>query len=210
MTNVQNSIQKMSLSTISFLESNALQTAIVPNLSAYIAIAKSINTQIQTMQELQEFNRTGFTVNKNVLKAQLISQAIDVARKVKAYAINSDNQVLLAEMNYKESYLKKSIDMNLKIQCLAIYDRANDNIAELELYGITSTILANLQNALSEYLICIPKSRVGASNIAQATSQIKPLLKSLTDNYTKIDGLMEILKISQPNFYNEYKNVRKI
>jgi hypothetical protein len=36
------------------------------------------------------------------------------------------------------------------------------------------------------------------------------LIKTLIDTWAKIDTLVEVVKVSQPNFYNEYRNVRKV
>ena len=210
MTSKQNSIQKMSLSTVVYLVPCTVQIALIPNFSALLTTVQSLNTQLQVAQELQEFNKSGFAENKNLVRLSLINLAIDVVRRVVVYATNTSNTVLRAEMNYTESGLKRSSDMDLKAQCLVIYDRANTNATVLASYGITAVMLAGLQTAITNFITAIPKVRVGGTDTNQSTQQIEFLFQSLADTYTKMDVGVEMLKISQPNFYNEYKKVRKI
>lgn len=147
---------------------------------------------------------------KNQLKATLIAQAIDVSRKVAAYATIVNNTVLLNEVKYPESDLKRCADTILKDRCQVIYDRANANVAALATYGVTAAILTGLQTAITNFNAAIPKPRLGINDKKQATTQLASLLDNVDINLSKIDTLVEIVRITQVNFYRGYKNARRI
>lgn len=210
MTSEQESRFSMQLVTRDFLIVNAPITATLPNYAGFFTAVNNGITQIQVIREQQEFDKTGIAVNKTQLKTSLISLAIDVSRKVVAYATIANNSILLKEVKYTESDLKKSADTILKDRCQVIYDRANSNLAALATYGVTAAILTNLLNALTAYNTSIPKPRLGIADKKLATEQLAALLKSVDDNLAKIDALVEIVRITQANFYSGYKTARKI
>lgn len=193
-----------------YLVANAAITATLPNYAGFFSGVSSGIIQIQSIRAQQEADKTGIAGNKTQLKANLISLAMDVSRKVVAYATIVDNSLLLQEVNYAESELKKCADTILKDRCQVIYDRANANLAVLGSYGVTAAIVANLLTALTAYNVAIPKPRLGITEKKRATEQLVVLLKAVDDNLAKIDVLVEIVKVIQANFYNEYRNVRKI
>jgi hypothetical protein len=210
MTSLQESRLSMFMAVRDFLTANATITATLPNYAGYFTAVQNGITSIQTIREQQEFDKTGITENKNQLKVTLVAQAIDISRKVVAYATVVNNTVLLEEVRYSESDLKRSPDTILKDRCQVIYDRANANVAALATYGVTAAILTNLQTAITNYNAAIPKPRLGINDKKQATIQLSNLLDTVDSNLYKIDTLVEIVRTSQLNFYNSYKNTRKI
>jgi hypothetical protein len=210
MTSEQESRFSMQLVARDFLTANATITATLPSYAGFFTAVTTGITQIQSIREQQEFDKTGIAVNKTQLKTNLIALSIDVSRKVVAYATIVNNAVLLKEVKYTESELKKSADTILKDRCQVIYDRANANLAALATYGVTAAILTNLLNALNSYNTSIPKPRLGIADKKLATEQLAILLKSVDDNLAKIDALVEIVRVTQANFYSEYKNARKV
>jgi hypothetical protein len=210
MTSEQESRFSMQLVARDFLTANATITATLPNYAGFFTAVTTGITQIQSIREQQEFDKTGIALNKTQLKTNLIALAIDVSRKVVAYATIVNNTVLLKEVKYTESELKKSADTILKDRCQVIYDRANANLAALATYGVTAVILTNLLNTLNSYNTSIPKPRLGIADKKLATEQLAILLKSVDDNFAKIDALVEIVRVTQANFYSEYKNARKV
>lgn len=209
-TSKQESYLKMSLSTVTFLMANARATSALPNFDTYFTAIQATNAQIQATQELQEIDKTGITKNKNQLRVNLIAPAIDVARRMVAYVTNAKNLILLAEVSYTESDLKRSSDTELKSRCQVIYDCATANLDSLETYGIVATNTENLLSAITDFNGTFPKGRVGTTDTEKATEQLVTLFKTLSDNYTNIDTLVEMVRVSHASFYNEYKNLRKV
>ena len=210
MTNYQESFEKMSQGSVAFLNANATITATLPGFAGYLTVIQTTLTQIQAAGVLQEADKSGDSVAKKQLRATLIAQAIDVSRRVVAYATNVNNNALLALVNYSESDLKKASDDKLVSSCQVIRDNANANVAALATYGVTAATLTTLQTSITTFNNAIPKNRVNATDTGQATKALETLFKTLVTNWAKIDTLVEMVRTSQPNFYNEYQKVRKV
>jgi hypothetical protein len=210
MTSKQDGNIRMSMSTEIFLRNYSSITDGLPNFATYFSRIQTTNADIQAAQQLQELDKTGITANKNQLKATLIVPAVDIARRMVAYATNVNNPVFLAKINYSESDLKRSSDTELKSRCQVIYDHAKENLGLLDGYGITRDNLVQLQTAIMNFNDAFPQRRVGTTDKKQATQHLADLFKVLADTYDRIDKLIEMVRISHPDFYNEYKNVRKV
>jgi len=210
MTSGQESRFSMQMVVRDYLFANAAITSTLPNYAGFFSAVSSGIAQIQIIRAQQEADKTGIASSKSQLKANLIVLAMDVSRKMVAYATIGANSELLQEVNYSESDLKSCADTILKDRCQVIYDRANANVAALAAYGVTPAIVANLLTALTAYTIAIPKPRLGITDKKLATEQLAQTLKVVDDNLAKIDVLVEIVKVTQATFYSKYKNARKI
>lgn len=210
MTNYQESYEKMSSAKVSYLAANATITATLPNYAGYYTTVQNTIAQILAAKVQQEADKSGDTKTKKLLRTSLISQTIDVGRRVVAYATNVNNNALLALVNYTESDLKRSTDSNLVSICQVIRDNANTNVAALATYGVTAAIITNLQTAITNFNATIPKGRVDTTDSGEATQLLVTLFKTLATNWSKIDTLVEMVRISQPNFYSEYVKVSKV
>jgi hypothetical protein len=210
MTNYQEGYEKMSVSSVSFLNANAAITATMPSFATYFTVIQTTNSQIQVAQVQQEADKRGDSEAKKQLRATLIAQAIDISRRVVAYATNANNSSLLELVNYTESDLKRSSDEKLISSCQIIRDNANTNVAALATYGVTAALITTLQTSITNFTNTIPKVRVGTTDSSEATKLLSTLFKTLKTNWAKIDTLVEMVKTSQPNFYYEYHEVRKV
>jgi Carboxypeptidase regulatory-like domain len=210
MTSKQESRFSMQLVVRDYLIANGTITAKLPNYAGFFSGVSSGILEIQRIRALQEADKTGIAGNKRQLKAALIAVAMDVSRKTVAYATITNNTVLLKEVDYSKTDLQRSADTILSDRCQVIYDRASGALAGLAAYGVTAAILATLLKALKAYIVSIPKPRLGITDKKRATEQLVVLLKGVDEALAKIDVLVEIVGVTQANFYAEYKNVRKI
>jgi hypothetical protein len=210
MTSHQEATEKMSLSSVTFLNDNTAITGTFPDFAIYFSIVQATNAQIQVAQVQQEADKSGDITTKKELKLTLIAQATEVSRRVVAYATNVNNNALRVLVNYTESDLKKSSEQKLISSCQVIYDNANAHVTELGTYGINIRSLDWLQTLITNFSNTIPKGRVDTTDSGEATRLLASLFKTLSANWAKIDTLVEMVKTSQPNFYNEYQKVRKI
>lgn len=210
MTNYQEGYEKMSQASASYLDANEAITETLPNLAGYLTTIKTTHTQIQVAKVQQEADKSGDTVAKKQLKTTLIAQALDVSRRVIAYATNTNNSSLLALVDYSETDLKKASDQKLVSICQVIHDTANGNIAALSTYNVTAPLLTTLQTSITSFDNTIPKGRVNVTESGEVTRTLDGLFKSLAINWAKIDILVEMVKTSHPGFYNEYQKVRKV
>jgi hypothetical protein len=210
MTNYQESKLSMYLATRDFMTANVTILTALPNFAANQTAFQGAITQIQVNSTLQVFDKTGIAANKSAAKKTLIGLAVDTARKVTAYAKLNNNQTLLMEVNYSESGLKKLPDTTLRDAAQGIYDRTQSNLAALATYGITAAMQTALQNAITAYNTEVPKPRLGITERKQATMLLASLFKTADGALDNIDATVEIVRNTQPNFYNGYKTARKI
>lgn len=210
MTNYQESYEKMSAAKVSYLAANATITATLPNYAGYYTTVQTTIAQILAAKVQQEADKSGDTKTKKLLRTSLIAQTIDVGRRVVAYATNANNNALLALVNYTESDLKRSSDSKLVSICQVIRDNANANVAALATYGVTAAIITTLQTTITSFNATIPKIRLDTTDSGEATQLLVTLFKTLATTWDKIDTLVEIVRISQPNFYNEYTKISKV
>ncbi|BDX38893.1 hypothetical protein CYCD_22480 [Tenuifilaceae bacterium CYCD] len=182
----------------------------LPNQRGIVTTVKDNTTQIQEVAELQEFDKSGLSDKKKLLRASLIEQAEDISLKMVAYATNISNSVLLKEVKYPKSELSRAADTDLKNMVQCIYDRTNENIRQLTEYGITEEMLANFLTTINSFNESIPTVRKGVSSKKLYTAKLDNLFKSTDAALDKLDKIVEIVRLTQPDFYKEYQTSRMI
>ena len=209
-----NLIQKIKL-TMYMVVNDCLtvNSTIVANLPGFAqnntTLQKNLGL-IQSTGEQQEFDKSGISDNKKLLRQTLVAQAVDISYKMVAYANNTANAVLLKEIKYTKSELEHSADADLKNRAQCIYDRANTNVAALATYGITAALLTNFLGAITAFNIAIPKTKESIKDKKLTTAQLNDLYDSTDLVLENIDKIVEIVHNSQPNFYKIYKESRKL
>ena len=193
-----------------YMTANATILTPLPNFATNQTAFQNAITQIQASGELQNFDKTGIAGSKSQLKQTLVTLAADASRKLTAYAKFTNNQTLLNEINYSESDLKRRADTNLKDAAQGIYDRAQPIVASLATYGITAATQTALLNAINAFNVAIPKPRLGITEKKQSTTQLAAHFKTADTALENIDTVVEIVRLTQANFYNGYKAARKL
>ena len=210
MNNYQESKLSMYLAARDYMGASTAILNPLPNFQANYTVLQNTILQIQYGGEQQNFDKKGIAISKNQLKQNLVTLAADSARKLTAYAKFNNNQTLMAEVDYSESDLKRRADTNLRDAAQGIYDRAQPIVASLSTYGITGATQTALLNAINAFNAAIPKPRLGISEKKQSTAQLAALFKTADTALDNIDTAVEIVRLSQVNFYNGYKAVRKL
>ena len=210
MNNYQESKLSMYLASRDFMGDNVSILDPLPNFQENYRGFQDTIAQIQQSGTLQNFSKTGIAATKNEQKQELTTLAVDAARKITAYAKLNKNNTLLKEVNYSESDLKRCADTNLCSVAQGIYDRAQANIDALAAYGVTPETQGALANAISSFNTSIPKPRLGIAEKKQTTEQLIRLFKVADTYLENVDTLVEIVRLSQVDFYNGYRAARKL
>lgn len=210
METIQKNKLTMSMAVRDYLLPNSTITSPLPNFTANFTIVQSNIIQIQAFAELQDFEKTGIADSKEKLKDLLSGLSGDYSRKLVAYSKFNNNDLLLKEIKISESELKRIADVDLKTKAQELYDRAQANLAALTTYGITAATQTSFQNAITAFNASIPKPRLGIDEKKQATQQLAVLFKALDSALENIDLAIEIVRLTQVNFYNGYKTARKL
>jgi hypothetical protein len=206
----QESKLSMYLAVKDFLTTNAAVVNPLPNYSGFSSAFLAAIGQIQNFGEQQRFDKSGLKANKVQLINTLAMLTADSSRKMQAYARYANNHLLLSETKYSESNLKNATDNELRDMAQGIYDRAQSNLTALAAYGITSATQTALLNTINAYVLAIPKPRIGTTETKQSTLHLANAFAAADSALENIDIIVEIVKLTQPNFYNGYKSVRKL
>lgn len=191
------------------LTQTALTTGL-PNFTALFTAFQGNITQIQTQRDIQEGDKTGVAVNKQQLKTSLVTLSVDMSNKLVAFAKNTNNAALEAEVKFNGSSLDRTADTILKDRAQLLYNRANANVSTLATYGITATTQTAYLAAINAYQASITKPRLTLNDRKQATAIIEANFKQADDTLEKLDSIMSIVALTQPNPYAGYQNARKV
>ena len=167
-------------------------------------------SEIQSTRNIQIGDISGFTVEKAVKKAEMITDTLKVSKGVVAFALATNNPGLKEQVDYSKTDLEGARDELVAGMCQIVHDRANDNILALADYNIVAADLTALQTSIGDYgLVSQLPSQKG--DIRQAATALIPVQISEAKGILKImDAIVETLKDSQPEFYSEYFNSREI
>lgn len=210
MNNLQESTVSMSVGVINFLDKNAAIFSILPGSEPLFTKFKVNKDLILVLREQQEVGKKGIRDNKEMLRAVLVDKAYDISRKTEVYATFANNLILAKEVHYSETMLAKSTDSKLESRSLIIYDKAKANIANLAPYGVTNDDLISLKNAMELFSAAVPTTRTSTTEKKLITDKLARLFMENEGILEKIDLLVEIVRLSKPDFYKSYKDNRMI
>lgn len=210
MTSRQETKLVMLMGLRDYLIQNSAVVATIPNLNGLLTSLQNLINQIQAAGQLQIVDKTGVKVAKEELRGNLILIVGDVARRLSAYAAIVNNDGLLSEVHYSDAELMKLSEERLKEIGQVIYDRGMANVTAAAAYGLTVQLMASLLTALNAFNTAIPKPRLTVAERRQATELLIRLFKDVEVLLKKVDILVDIVKLSQPNFHTGFKSVRML
>ena len=210
MTTNQESKLNMYLTVRNFIIPNEGVTKELPNFAASYATLLSTISQIQTIGEIQKFDKTGLAIEKNKLKETLITMAADYSRKITALAKFTNNSTLLNEAKFSVSDLGRMTDVALKDYLQIIHDKAEANIGSLSEYGITPETQKVFIDTITAYNASLSTPRFGIAEKSKATKKLAVLFDAADAAVENMDFAVGIIKLTQSDFFNGYKTSRKL
>ena len=210
MTNKQESRLSMYLTFKEFQVAYTAITNPLPNYTSNSTLFLSTIVQIQSVAEQQKMSTKGVTATKNQYKENLIVLTADSARKLDVYAKFTNNQTLAADVKLSESKLRKAPDTAVKDYAQIVYDRAQPIVGSLASYGITAATQTALSNAINAYNASIGKPGASRVESRKVTELLEQLFEKAENCLSNMDLAVEIVRNSQPAFYESYKNARKV
>lgn len=193
-----------------YLVPNSEITKDLPEFVANFTTFQTIIKEIHKISELQNFDKTGFAKEKKQLQEVLIMLVNDNSQKLTAFAKLTNNLVLLNEVKFTKSGLRNANETLLKDFAQMVYDRAQANLGSLGTYGITQETQSVLLNAINAYNSSVTRPRLELTEKSDATKQLAQYFKNGDVLIDKMDAVINILMTGQPNFFNRYKDVRKV
>jgi len=210
MNKKQESRFSMYLTTVDFCEKNTDITQPLPAFSANLTNLKTTCDRIHLIVEEQAADISGTTAGKNDYRENLVVLGADTSRKLMAFAKLSKNQKLLKEISFTETDLRRLPDTVLYDTAKLIYDRAQAYLTSLTDYMVTTETQAAFLQAITDYKAVLASPRVEKVSQVQATKQLAELFVAGDTALTNMDAVVEIVRLTQANFYTGYKSARKI
>lgn len=165
---------------------------------------------IERIANIQSFDKTGYAQEKMQLRNVLEMITLDTSLKLEAYSRIQSNIILTKEVTFSKSRLGKAKDNILSVYAQMIYDKAQENIERLGSYGITQETQSLFFNTINAYKASVGKPRLGQKEKKEATRQLTELFARQEELLAKMDSLMNIIRLKHPDFYNRYRELRKV
>jgi hypothetical protein len=210
MNGKQSSMYSMQRRTSDLLKKNESLTSRLPTFTVLRSSFDANIKQIGTLGQQQEADISGLRKQKEDLRMALTQKDLDISRRVVAFAKITKDPVLAKKAYYTETNLMKSSDNEFISACLVIYAAAENNLAVLSDYGVTEEILSSLKATIDEFKSVVDTPKEGYTEKKQATDQLAKLFADQATLLDNMDVLIEMLKDTQPAFYAEYQDTRKV
>jgi hypothetical protein len=202
--------QRMQIAVMDFLEKNETKLLFAPALAGYVDMLQDTLAQINTMQQAQLASTEGHTQTKEALRQKVIDGLLEIVKRVKAYAIVTDDKVLQESVKYTYSDLRRMPQTSIEGAVNRVLDAARPKLTDVAPYGLSQEMLENAEQDLQSYVQALPGTRRVIAHRKTATGELENLFTAADASLKKIDALMDIVSNADPLFYQEYKNLRLI
>ncbi len=182
----------------------------IPALSEQFNLFKNSLNTLDIIIDRQTTDYKGYAEQKKVARNALTDKAIVICKTLAAFANKTSNFVLEEEINYSITDLVKAKEADFMDIVHRIAAKADENATALANYGITVSMITELQNSITSFnsLRSKPREAIGIKKVA--TADLISAIRN-TDNILKmIDKIIVIFKDSLHQFYGEYLSARKI
>jgi len=183
----------------------------VPISELKTALSAKIN-QVMEAGTKQRHTSKGATMDKKLLRKDLVAKALSVSTAVSAYiSLNSEHRELYKTVFITQSNLVLFREAELLLYIEGLHEAALLLLENLGPFGVTESTLTDLMGARAAFYDIMKTPATIASNRAEVTKSLADLLRqgiALLDN--TMDGLVKGLRTSEPDFVNVYFMDRKI
>jgi hypothetical protein len=210
MTSVQ--IDKVDMYQVVINNLNSQQPATlqsIPNFNQLFAELIAKVQEIRDKSSQQAASGKGIRIDKLDKKDSMITLALNTANCLRAYADSINDIKLQQDMAVTRTSLLRLRQISVAITCSYIHSVATKNLQQLLPYGITQTTLNQFQNTINDYDSSNVKPQENINNKKAITQNIKQLIQECNTILTRMDTLVNILKLTNPSFVSAYTFSRK-
>jgi hypothetical protein len=195
--------------TADFLSANATITATMPQFGIYFSVVTGNLVQIGALNVVLDKSSSSETTDKGLTGDELKDATLDISKPLTAYANNSKNYALLAEVQLVKSDLKLSGE-KLMTRCQKIHDLGVQYLAQMTGYDLTATQLEAQQELITEFTGKLSSVRLASGARTKNYSQAEDLLEGCLTAIRSIDLLVNMVNKKNPTFYALYYNARRV
>ena len=210
MTSLQIKKLKMYMALRVLLGANLAILEKLPNATVLLTALDNAIADIQSNIALQQASGNEQKEQLEKLHDKVVQDAMDASRKTGAYADAIDNKALLKDSQLAESKISRLKDIELIQIAKGMYNLVNTNLEQLTPYGLTADTQTTFLSDIALFEAFIPQQ-------GNAGLDKKNITKALNENYitadkvvSHFDKLLEIVRLTEPKFYADYKALRRI
>jgi len=182
----------------------------IPGLSKANTKLKGLQMDGQVYNQSQEADTTGVTAEKNIVRGTMEVAMRKVCTAMIAYATNEDNMQLKAKFSYSKGDFGQMRDQDIHTTASNIYDNALPYADKIGPFA-TAEDIATVKALADRFIALLPMHRTLTSKGATSTINLQGTIDSIMALITgTIDPLMKPMEFTQPTFYRDYMNARKI
>jgi hypothetical protein len=196
MTRLQNAYMEMFRALENYLDTNSATWTGRDFFETPYNLFKAKIPELQQLITAQQTGTTGITAQKNKLREKIQPLAEKICYAIKAMATFQDNLELRDSMPSSKSVLTRAGDNAYVGLCTKIHTTAVDEAAVLANYGITSAMITQLGDWLTQFVDLVGTPKVARSGSKRVTEDLNQLI-------SETNGLLnEVLDTAAKVFYN--------
>jgi hypothetical protein len=193
----------------------ARYASVYVKVPAFVTGLDALNSGIMSIREVEKQQADalskGVTLEKMGVEEALVLSLLKISGALYVYAFEADNKELAAKVDMNKTQLFRMENNTLLVTAGEIASKAAEAGEALVDYGVGTAELTELaeRTATFEALIVKPRTVIGehklhTSNLTRVFAETDSVL------YDKLDKLINLFKVSEPDFYTSYKNARNV
>jgi len=181
--------------------------AFADSIAAFSLKYKELNT-LATQHATQLI---GITEQKNELRELTAEKAVAVAGGLRAFAKATHNTVLGGKLKFGKHLFEQGTSVAIGQRVELVLQLAAENLTDLGPFGITQQHIDELTALYNELTTLQGAPRTAIIARREIGSTIESLFDELDSLlHEQLDELALLLKASQPAFFHQYRDARKI
>jgi predicted RNA-binding protein YlxR (DUF448 family) len=169
----------------------------------------AIIPQLEQNRDIQMTRITGVGEDKKALRQELAGRAWFICSRVQSFATATQNDSLLRSVKMSCTSFTKGSDTSLIGRVNIVLQKAGENLANLEPYGVTQQLFDELETTNNDYSTALSSIEDAVSTRKTATSALKELFSAASSVLRqRLDLDAQYFKDSHAEFYNQYIEIR--
>ncbi|MCX6350466.1 MAG: hypothetical protein NTX03_01240 [Bacteroidetes bacterium] len=191
---------------ISFTSIWSTNTIFTASYNAFLALI----AQIETNKNIQQNPITGVAADKKAKRQTAFDKAWDTMCRLHSWAAATNNTNMLGQVSFTETDFSRATDNEFIGMITNIYNLAQTNIATIPVtYGVnvgTQGAFLAANTALSNVTGDPKKAKTTVKQATKNLASLFPQANTVLEERMDVD--MQVYKITQPEFFNEYFDIR--
>ena len=182
----------------------------LPNATVLLTALDNAIADIQSNIALQQASGNEQKEQLEKLHDKVVQDAMDASRKTGAYADAVNNKALLKDSQLAESKISRLKDIELIQIAKGMYNLVNTNLEQLTPYGLTADTQTTFLSDIALFEAFIPQQGNAGLDKKNITKALNESYKTADKVVSHFDKLLEIVRLTEPKFYADYKALRRI